>query len=216
MWVYLPTGHGAPGVGDRPVTPVVVVLDGEVWLERQSLPTTVDNLIADGEIPPTVLVFVDSGGRDRRWAALDSGGPHDTWVVDVLLPWVRGRYPVSSAVADVVVAGQSLGGLSALRLLIEHPEVIGAALAQSASLWLDDLVAPLKRSAERSDTGVGRARAYVEVGAQEWVLREPNRRLAERLRAAGVAVDFEEYDGGHDYACWRVGIASGLRSLLRR
>lgn len=46
------------------------------------------------------------------------------------------------------------------------------------------------------------------------MLRGPNARLAERLRAEGITVDNRECSGGHDYACWRGGYAYGLQSLL--
>lgn len=205
VWTYLPPL-------DVPASPraIVVVLDGEVWLQTQALPTTLDNLIADGEIRPALVVFVDSGGRERRWSELDGQGGLDAWIVDVLLAWVRSQFAVSHEPADVVVCGQSLGGLGALRLLVTRPDAVGAALAQSASLWLDDLGVALDAAGPR----VSSTRAYVEVGTQEWVLLEPNRALAHRLADAGVDVDLEEFDGGHDYACWRVGIASGLRVLL--
>jgi enterochelin esterase family protein len=107
-----------------------------------------------------------------------------------------------------VVAGQSLGALTALRAALEHPEVVGGAIAQSASLWQRDLGAGL---AGRRLAGL---RAYIEVGTQEWVLREPNRAFARQLAAAGATVEFREYNGGHDYACWRGGIADGLRWML--
>ena len=44
-------------------------------------------------------------------------------------------------------------------------------------------------------------RIHQEVGTQEWVLRGPNRDLAEGLSRAGAAVRFIEFNGGHDYAC---------------
>ncbi|WP_343990487.1 enterochelin esterase domain-containing protein, partial [Nocardioides dubius] len=76
VWWYAP----APGlarvsarVSDRPAsgpTPLVVALDGEVWTSSHSLPTILDNLIADGLLPPVHAVLVDSGGRDQRWQEL--------------------------------------------------------------------------------------------------------------------------------------------------
>ena len=38
--------------------------------------------------------------------------------------------------------------------------------------------------------------------------------LAGRLARAGADTRFVEYNGGHDYACWRGGVADGLIALL--
>jgi enterochelin esterase family protein len=214
---------------------LLVVLDGEVWCGPQNLAVTLDNLIADNLIEPPLALLVDSGGRDHRWAELDGSGAAPAWIADKLVPWaLAGLRPASplapvrgaaggevglglgetasdtggEAAAFVVVAGQSLGALTALRAALERGDVVRGAIAQSASLWQRDLGAGL---AGRDLSGL---RAYVEVGAQEWVLREPNRRLAQHLAAAGANVHFNEYNGGHDYACWRGGIADALRWML--
>ena len=204
VWVYEPP---LPSDDDEPL-PVVVLLDGEVWTGSQDVATTVDNLIDDGLIRPCVVVMPEAGDRSRRWAELDAAGGGTDWIVDRLLPWARANCPISDDPADVVVAGQSLGGYTALRTVLERPDGVGAALSQSASLWQRDLDGVL---AGADGTGV---RVYLEVGGQEWMLCEPNRRFAAHLAAAGADVRYVEYDGGHDYACWRGGIADGLRVLL--
>ena len=201
VWVYSP-----PGVTG--VTPVVLVLDGEVWTSSLDLATTMDNLIADGQVTPSHLVMLDSGGQQARWGDLGGPGEIGDYLAHRLLDWARAQYPICQRRQDVVLTGLSLGGLVALRTALEHPGRIGAVLSQSASLWNDDLAAPLASADVRG------LRAYLEVGRQEWVLAEPNRRFAERLAQAGAGLRFVEYNGGHDYACWRGGIADGLRHLL--
>jgi enterochelin esterase family protein len=59
----------------------------------------------------------------------------------------------------------------------------------------------------------GRGRVYAEVGKQEWVLLPPHRTLAKIFKKTEVDCRYKEYNGGHDYACWRGGIAEGLRHL---
>ncbi|CAM5452935.1 enterochelin esterase [Streptomyces californicus] len=54
----------------------------------------------------------------------------------------------------------------------------------------------------------------LEVGLQEWMLLGENRRLRNVLRARGYDVRYGEFNGGHDYACWRGGLADGLVDLL--
>lgn len=187
--------------------PVVVVLDGDVWAGTQNLAVTVDNLIADGQVRAPLLLLVASADRSLRWSELSSGGGMPDWIADRLLPWAASRWPIGSDPRERVVAGQSLGGVTALLTAAERPDAVGAFVSQSASLWQPGVV----QRVSRLPAGV---RGYLEVGTQEWVLLEPNRALHQALLAAGVPHDYVEYNGGHDYACWRGGIADGLRSVL--
>jgi len=192
------------GPGAAPDAPLVLAWDGAAWLA--DLPTTLDNLAADG-LGPVRAVLVDAGDREQRWSDLDGAGGAVDWVVDELLPWASAR---TGAVLDprrVVTVGQSLGALTSLQLVLAHPDRVGVAVSQSASLWREGVL-----DLTGSAAGV---RVYLEVGLQEWVLLEPNRRCAAALVAAGADVHAVEYDGGHDQACWRGGVADGLAWFLR-
>ncbi len=190
-----------------PGGPVLVALDGEMWLGEQSLPAMVDNLIADGLIRAPLVLLVPGGDRLQRWAELNGAGGMPDWIADVLLPWAVAGHEASTEAADRIVAGQSLGGAVALLTAAERPDAVGGFLAQSASLWQEGL-------ADRAATMPAKAYGYLEVGRQEWVLLEPNRQLHHRLTETGVRHDYAEFNGGHDYACWRGGIADGLRAIL--
>ncbi|MET0448091.1 MAG: enterochelin esterase [Aeromicrobium sp.] len=204
VWVHRP--HGAT---DTP-RPVVVALDGDAWTSTQSLPTILDNLVAEGLLPDVCALLVDSGDREARWRDLDATGGIDEYIVDELLPWARSRYGISADPTQVVVVGQSLGGLSALRTGLRHPGSVGAVVAQSASLWSDDLLGLVAACTDPS------IRVHLEVGALEWVLVQPHRELAIALEDAGIDVTFAEFTGGHDYACWRGGVADALVGLWGR
>lgn len=198
-WLYEPSGGGTD-------LPVVVALDGDVWTSTQSLSTTLDNLIAAGRIPPVCAVMLDAGDRSVRWSELTSGGGIDDYIARELLPWARTQLDLTDDPEQVVVAGQSLGALTALRTGLRHPDAVGLVLAQSASLWSDDLDALVP-------SGEG-PRVYLEVGTMEWVLADPHRQLARTMTERGLDVHLAEYVGGHDYACWRGGVADGLIWLL--
>lgn len=197
VWLHEPAGSDPA----RPM-PLLVVLDGEVWAGTQSLPTTLDNLLADGEVPPLRAVFVDSGGREARWADLGADGAATEYVARHLVPWVAGKRGVLPR--EVGVMGQSLGGLTALRLGLRHPDVVRHVISHSASLWQDDLTSDVAAA------GPG-VRVHLGHGSQEWVLTDLHHDLARRLRAAGIEVDAVEHNGGHDYAWWRGAVADGIR-----
>ncbi|UDY24277.1 enterochelin esterase domain-containing protein [Nocardioides sp. Kera G14] len=199
VWLYDP-----PATDDRDELPLLVVLDGEVWVGgpdgAQSLPTTLDNLLADG-LGPVRAVFVDSGGREARWADLSSDGSGASYVADDLLPLIRTLRGVSPGPSAITVVGQSLGGLTALRLGLTRPDAVGGVVSHSASLWQDGLL---------DLTPPPGLRVFLSNGSQEWVLDRPHRALTDHLRAAGVDVEVSIHNGGHDYAWWRGGVAEGI------
>ena len=206
LWVHRPVGELEPN------TPVILAFDGDVWNglpgeSTQDLPGTLRNLAADGLLPPTLAIMIDSGSRDQRWRDLDPSTGIGGYLAEVLLPWVRERFAVRAERQEVIVIGQSLGGLVALSAGISHPEAIGAVVAQSASLWQDDL-----RGSLGDRTLIG-SRFCVQFGRQEWSLRRPNLALARLLRARGAEVSVQVHNGGHDYAWWRGAVADGLLAL---
>lgn len=209
VWVYTPAGAAS---GAR--LPVLVLLDGEDWRGRLGAPTTLDNLIAAGRIPPVVAVMPDALDVPTRWRELTCNPEFGAFLLDTLVPWAAARYPARDGC--VTVAGQSIGGLTALHLAITRPDRVAAAVVQSASLWWSADGEPhwLARTCGR--TPGPRARISLQVGLEEWTLLEDHRRLRRALEAAGHEVAYHEYNGGHDAYCWRGGLADGLIALAGR
>lgn len=206
-WLYSPAGEP-----ERPV-PLLIVLDGEVWTGVQDLAATLDNLVADRIAAPLAAVLLDSGGRDRRWQDLDEAGDAVRYLGEELLPWARAELAargvaVSPSARDIAVVGQSLGALTALWAVVRRSDAIGAAISQSASVWRTGILDAL------AGAELAGARVHIEVGSQEWVLSGPNERVAEAFERAGAATAFVRYNGGHDYACWRGGVADAIRTLF--
>ncbi len=220
VWVHTPhgfSGAGAPAGG----YPVLVLLDGATWFETAPIGPTLDHLYARGELPAMVTVGVDTLGPSVRNEELTCHAPFVRFVTDELLPWVERRLPVTRDPARTVIAGQSLGGLAAAFIAGSAPERVGCVLAQSPSLWwrgrgpggessqdgrewLTDWYARRERLP---------VRFHLEVGCDEWVNLMPARRFRDVLEYKGYPLGYREFGGGHDVACWRVGIAGGLASL---
>ncbi|WP_210495279.1 enterochelin esterase [Patulibacter sp. SYSU D01012] len=214
-WAYVPASaaRGAPD----PLA-VAVLLDGDVWGAAIPIAPTLDALIAAGAIPPTCVLMphsLDAATRERDMAMDDA---HVRFLTDELLPWATARWPLTDDPAHTVVAGQSLGGLGAAYAGLTAPRRFGGVLAQSGSFWWpeDDDGTQHERIVAwvRGLDAPPAARFWMEVGRHEWMLLDGNRRMRDALVAAGADVAFREYGGGHDYACWRGGLADGLVALL--
>lgn len=207
IWVY------TPALIDRAQSwPVLLVLDGEVWLKRHHLHLALTQLMQAGLIAPAYIVFIDSGGTEQRWQELGDSD-FGRYLTGPLLNWLKTHYAISPKPADRVVIGQSLGALTVLRTLVAYPQLIGAGISQSASLWQDVLFSELN-ALDATQTPLAGTRAWIEVGSQEWILAPLQPKAVCQLREAGMQVKDMVYNGGHDYACWRINLASALMQLL--
>lgn len=209
IWVY------TPALIDRAQSwPVLLVLDGEVWLKRHHLHLALAQLMDAGLIAPAYMVFIDSGGTEQRWQELgDSESDFGGYLSGQLLNWLKAHYAISPNPADRVVIGQSLGALTVLRTLVGYPQLIGSGISQSASLWQEVLFSELN-ALDATAMPLAGTRAWIEVGSQEWILAPLQPKAVRQLRQAGMQVKDVVYNGGHDYACWRINLASALMHLL--
>jgi enterochelin esterase family protein len=197
----------APGLG------ALIMFDGDMWMCTERFHETLDNLICSGRIPPIYAFMVETDNIAERWQELSEDSGIDDFVAGDLLDWARAHYPITGDPNRVIVAGQSLGALSALWTLIKHPKSIRNVISQSASLWRGNIIEYLSKDADKTARdlkGASKARVYLEVGRQEWVLLPLHRQFAKQLAQSGLECNYVEYNGGHDYACWRGSIADGL------
>ncbi|MFJ2829655.1 enterochelin esterase [Streptomyces sp. NPDC087263] len=211
VWLY------EPSLPDRELVdlPVLVLLDGEHWGPGLGLAHLLDNLIADGRIPPLAAVLPESVDAETRWAELTCRPDFVAFLADELLPWAAGRLPVTDDPARTVIAGQSLGGLTAAYAGFAAPHRFGNVLVQSGSFWWPVGPEPewlTRRIAEAPRLPV---RFRLSFGEQEWVALPAARRLRDTLTAAGYDdASYREFNGGHDYLCWRTELTDGLVELL--
>jgi enterochelin esterase-like enzyme len=180
-------------------------------------PASLDNLIASKKIGHTVAVFVNNMGQRNR----DLGGytPFDEFLVSELIPWVRANYQIKDGPSHVVLAGSSRRGLAASHCAFYHPEVVGNVLSQSGAYWVrndDHNPAPWPLTLDSGDLVLAirvPVKFYMEVGRFDSLVNI-NRELRDILMVKGYSLTYREFDGGHDYFCWRGSLANGIIALL--
>lgn len=226
VWVYTPPGYQPDG---KPL-PLLFLFDGNVYTSFIPAPIICDNLIAAGEIPPLIMVMLDSPCREQELYCDDK---FVDFLVQELYPWVRQTYHVTANPRQTIVGGVSAGGEAAAFTGLRHPEIFGNVLSQSGAFGWDReawaaprwsyeipsadswLIAQFA-AAERLPL-----RFYLEAGLLEDQRDSPvstilraNRHLRDVLRAKGYSLHYREYCGGHQYINWRGTLPEALMALL--
>ena len=118
-WVYVPAQYkeGEPAC-------VMVFQDGGGY--KDFVPTTFDNLIAKGDMPVTVGVFIQpgtfEGGRSNRSFEYDTlSDQYPRFLLEEILPEVEKTVKLRRDAAGRAVAGISSGGICAWTVAWERP-----------------------------------------------------------------------------------------------
>ena len=139
--VYLPAGYA--GSTDR--YPVLYLLHGRgdtkaAWTQMKG---ALDELIAAGEIQPTIAIMPDAPWSSRAsyyvdsaYTGADPGRPVETAFTKDLLAHVDGTYRTVADRSGRGVAGYSMGGAGALRYSLAHPDLFGAAIVLSPAVYV--------------------------------------------------------------------------------
>ncbi|MGI5452424.1 alpha/beta hydrolase [Streptomyces sp. CA-249302] len=221
-WIYLPPGH-TDGSGSP--LPVLVLSDGDLWFGRLGFGRTLDALIADGTLPPLAVLAPDAVDRQVRHHELGANDAFVGFLADELLPWAAGRLPLTTDPRLTVVAGQELGAVTALYAAYRRPERFGNVLAQSAALWWRPGLPPRTGPAPLvfgrpwlvsrfASAGQLPVNFHLDVGLHEGTAVGHHHALHDVLRSSGNQVTLDEFNGGHDHACWHPALADGLVRLL--
>lgn len=214
--VYLPADYGT----DK-AFPLIVIHDGTDFMTYADLSVSLDNLIAAGDIPASVVALVQT--RDRL-GEYPKGRRHARYLVKELLPAVSAIYSISDRPQDRVLLGASLGAVASLSTAFRYPGVFGGLVLKSGSFILNrsklhqrahpafHRVARLVRAVQRAPR-LQNTRAFVSTGELEG-LADENRALASFLQDRGVSVLFQSAWDGHHWHNWRDQLRDGLMWVL--
>ncbi len=138
--VYLPSGFED---GNSATFPLLLFNDGQD-MQQVKLTQTLRRLISDKKIPPIIVAAIHAGNRMHEYGTAgqpdykgrgDLAGRYAKFITAELLPFLRENYPCETHPDEVAFAGFSLGGLSALDIVWNHPQCFGSVGVFSGSLW---------------------------------------------------------------------------------
>lgn len=131
--VYLPPGYDD---SDRryPAIYVTMGYTGHIgmWFNRtpfrQPFPELLDALFAPGDVPPAIVVLVDSWTRYGGSQCLDSPGTgqYHSYLCEEIVPWIDARYRTIADRDHRAITGKSSGGYTAMVTPMLRPDVFGA------------------------------------------------------------------------------------------
>jgi len=209
---------------------LMVFQDGARYLGPECDATAVlDNLIAAGDMPATVAVFVEPGARgpglpvyggsDNRSIEYDRlGDDYARFLLGELIPHATQGLRITSDPALRALCGLSSGGICAFNVAWERPGSFGKVISHCGSfvdLRGGHLVAPAVRAAPQRPL-----RVFLQSGANDLDIRFGNWLLANQTLASALA--YRGYDhqlvigsGGHSLAHGGAIFPDTLRWLFR-
>ena len=158
LWVYVPPGYDDDP--DRRYASVYMIqgLTGQLdmWRNRaayrRNFPELADELMAGGESPPCVLVWVDCWTSIGGSQFLDSPGTgsYHTYLCDEVVPWVDANYRTLAAPEHRGIAGKSSGGYGAMVTPMLRPDLFGGLATHAGDALFEACYLPEFREAARA------------------------------------------------------------------
>jgi enterochelin esterase-like enzyme len=210
--VYLPPDYAANP--DRRY-PVLYMLHGAggnytEWSDS-FLPERADELIRAGEIQPMIVVMPE-GGERSYFSNLTDGRRWGDYLSYEVVPFIDAMYRTVPTRASRAIGGLSSGGLGALQLALNHPDLFGVVGGHSPSVRLEPEPALWYLSGqsfyEQSPLWLAQnrpwpdgLRVWLDVGTDDWW--RPNVEvLHDTLEAQGHTVRWAVFAGTHEAEYW--------------
>lgn len=216
--LYLPAGYDER---DDRRYPVLYMQDGQNLFEghRAFIPgvswklhEAADAAIGERTAEPMIIVGIDNAGparideytptRDRKHAGGGRADAYGRMLLEELKPLVDQRWRAQPDPAGTAIGGSSLGGLLALHLGLNHPDVFTRIAAMSPSVWWNERVLVREVAAFEGR----RPRIWLDIGGREGVEAVSDARMLRlELASKGWGDGFhfhEDRRGDHSERSW--------------
>jgi crotonobetainyl-CoA:carnitine CoA-transferase CaiB-like acyl-CoA transferase/enterochelin esterase-like enzyme len=239
--IYLPDGYST-GSRRYPVMYLLHGRDGSM-ADWARVKPRLDGLIAAGVVAPLIAVMPDAPWSDRSGWYVDSlhrsGAPVETAFTGDLVRAVDAAWRTVPARDGRLVGGVSMGGAGALRFVLGHPDLFGAALVLSPavyaplppdssntrrfgafgigeSLFADERYKALGYPAQLAGWAPGRpVRVFIAAGDTEVRTATEALVLYNAVRVQpDISASLRILPGGHDWETWLSAFAQGLTALV--
>lgn len=198
--------------------PLLVVHDGDDYLNFAAMKTVLDNLIHRLDMAETVVAFTNPGGdRNKEYA---NHAAHARFITAELLPQLAAEVPLIDRPSARCLMGASFGGVASLSVAYRNPTVFGSLLLQSGSFVFTDIgndhgggevFDPVVEFVNRYRARPRHVadRIFQSCGVYEPLI-VPNRSMVPVFESADMNVRYVEARDGHCWENWRDRLRDGL------
>jgi enterochelin esterase family protein len=222
-WIYAPAQY-------RAETPAAVMVFQDGAGPKDYVPVVFDNLIARGDMPVTVAIFIQPGvlsdKRPNRSFEYDTlSDQYARFLVEEILPEVEKTVRLRRDPANRAISGMSSGGIAAFTVAWERPNEFGKVLSWVGSFTNIASGASGREGGHNYEAMVRKTpkkpiRIFLQDGSNDldnaagnWSLA--NQTLAKSLAYAGYDYRFDYGQGFHSVAHGRAILPDSLRWLWR-
>ncbi len=138
--VYLPPDYDAAQSGKLPL---LLLNDGQD-MKQVRLTQTLHRLFLEEKIPSIMTAAIHAANRLQEYGVSgqpdykgrgSKAGRYAKFISNELLPFIKEQYPCTTDVRKTAFAGFSLGGLSAIDIVWNHPDLFSKVGVFSGALW---------------------------------------------------------------------------------
>jgi S-formylglutathione hydrolase FrmB len=157
LWIYLPPGYDAEPTKRYPTIYMIQGFTGQLdmWHNRvpfrKNFPELADELFAQREAPPCILVWVDCwtslGGS--QFVDSPATGRYHSYLCDEVVPWVDAHYRTLAQREHRGIAGKSSGGYGAMITPMLRPDLWGGLATHAGDALFETCYLPEFREAVR-------------------------------------------------------------------
>ena len=210
--------------------PVVILLHGVygshwAWAYNINVHNIAMKLIEEGTIQPMVLMMPSDGLFGDGSGYFNHGDKDfEKWIVQDVVNIIKEVLKVEQDNIKLFIAGLSMGGYGALRLMAKHPKLFHAASGLSSITNLKDMLPFLAKDEQRyfsKKFGAEEVFVYLkknkkrlppfrfDCGIDDSLIKS-NRLLHEKLEREGIPHVYEEFSGAHSNEYWNRNIDKTL------
>lgn len=146
IWIYMPEG----AQDSKSKYPVVYLLDGDghfasvsgmiqylsrVGVSPDMIVVAIPNTDRPRDLTPTHSLLMPDGSKNNDMKTTGGGEKFASFIQKELIPHIDSVYP---AAPYKMLIGHSFGGLTAMNILIHHPDMFNAYVAIDPSMWWDN------------------------------------------------------------------------------
>lgn len=210
--VYLPARYR-----DSTAYPLLVVHDGDDYLNFAAMRTVLDNLIYSLDMAETIVVFTNPGDRLREYPNYAAHARH---ISAELIPHLAQQLPLIDRPEARCLMGASFGAVASLSVAYRNPHLVGSLLLQSGSFVFTDIgdeheggpaFDPVVKFVNRYRDRPRRVadRMFISCGVYEPLIVH-NRSMVPVFESTGTTVRYVEARDGHSWENWRDRLCDGL------